>query len=55
VAEAAHSTPRLETRLRIALLTFVLLAGIGVALGHAARHTAQPRIDDHAGTVRLKL
>jgi hypothetical protein len=41
--------------LRIALLTFALLACIGLAIGHAARDSAQPRIDDHAGTVRLKL
>jgi hypothetical protein len=41
--------------LRIALLTFVLLAGLGVAIGHAARDAAQPRVDDHAGSVRFKL
>jgi len=41
--------------LRIALLTFVLLAGLGIVIGHATRDAAQPRVDDHAGAVRIKL
>jgi hypothetical protein len=40
--------------LRIALLTFVVLAAIGVTLGHASRDPA-PRVDDRAGMVRIKL
>jgi hypothetical protein len=41
--------------LRIALLTFVLLAGLGIAIGHAARDAAKPRVDDQSGTVRIKF
>jgi len=40
--------------LRIALLTFVVLAIIGVTLGHATRDPA-PRVEDHAGMIRIKL
>jgi hypothetical protein len=54
LAATAHNTPSLESVLRIALLTFVLLAAIGVTIGHVARDTA-PRIDDHAGMIRIKL
>ena len=50
----AHQSLPPESVLRIALLTFVLLAAIGVTLGHAARDTA-PRIVDQAGVVRIKL
>jgi hypothetical protein len=32
-----------------------MLACLGVAIGHAARQEAQPRVEDRAGTVRLKL
>jgi hypothetical protein len=40
---------------RIALLTFLLLASLGIALGHAAREGAQPRVEDRSGTVRVKF
>lgn len=40
--------------LRIALLTFVLLAAIGVTIGHATREAA-PRVVDQAGVIRIKL
>jgi hypothetical protein len=40
---------------RIALLTFLMLACLGIALGHAARDAAQPRVEDRAGLVRIKL
>jgi hypothetical protein len=40
---------------RIALLTFLLLACIGIAIGHATRDAAQPRVEDRAGSVRFKL
>jgi hypothetical protein len=40
---------------RIALLTFLVLACIGVAVGYAARDAAQPRVEDRAGAVRIKL
>lgn len=43
-----------ESALRIALLTFALLALIGVTIGHAARDKA-PRVLDQAGTIRIKL
>jgi hypothetical protein len=40
---------------RIALLTFLLLACIGIAIGHTAREPAQPRVEDRSGTVRVKF
>jgi hypothetical protein len=41
--------------MRIALLTFAFLAGLGVVIGHASRIDPQPRVDDTGATVRLKL
>jgi hypothetical protein len=54
VPASAQTAPSLESALRIALLTFALLAIIGVTLGHAAR-VSQPRVQDHGGMIRLKL
>lgn len=54
LAATAEGSPPLEYALRIALLAFVLLAAIGATLGHVARDAA-PRVDDHAGTIRIKL
>lgn len=41
--------------MRIALLTFAFLAGIGVVIGHAWRDTPQPRVDDRGAAIRIKL
>jgi hypothetical protein len=54
VLAAVHKVPLSEPSLRIALLTFALLAIIGVTIGHAARDSA-PRVQDHVGVIRLKL
>jgi hypothetical protein len=54
VPAAAHKVPLSEPSLRIALLTFALLAIIGVTIGHAVRVSA-PRVQDHVGVIRLKI
>jgi hypothetical protein len=41
--------------MRIALLTFAFLAGLGVVIGHAWRDAPQPRVDDSGATIRIKL
>lgn len=41
--------------MRIALLTFILLAGLGVAIGHAVHDGSQPRVEDRVASVRIKL
>jgi hypothetical protein len=39
--------------MRIALLTFALLAGLGVVIGHAWREPPQPRVDDLGTVIRI--
>lgn len=41
--------------MRIALLTFAFLAGIGVIVGHATLDASQPRVDDSGAMVRVRL
>jgi hypothetical protein len=41
--------------MRIALLTFALLAGLGVLAGHVWQESPQPRVDDRGTAVRIKL
>jgi hypothetical protein len=41
--------------MRLALFTFVFLAGVGVVLGHASIDTHNPRVDDRGAKISVKL
>jgi len=41
--------------MRIALFTFVVLAGFGVVLGHSSVDTHNPRVDDRGAKISVKL
>ena len=41
--------------MRIALLTFAFLAGLGVLAGHVWRDAPLPRVDDRGTAIRIKL
>jgi hypothetical protein len=41
--------------MRLAILTFAFLAGIGVAVGHVWRDAPQPHVDDRGASIRIKL
>ena len=41
--------------MRIALLTFAFLAGLGVLIGHIWRDASQPHVDDRGTALRIRL
>jgi hypothetical protein len=41
--------------MRLAVFTFVILAGLGVVIGHSSKNVANPSVDDRGTTIRVKL